>query len=744
MLERWTRAVLRYRLVTLAAWLAVLGFGIAAATGLPSLLADTFAVPGSDSARAQAVLQRSFGVRDDGAFTVVFPVAHPTDKQLQAALQLRLDRAARAVPTAQARRLESGDHVLYAAIDTTLPLQQAKQWTPALRRALQPLPGAADPASDAAAPAVVTGQPAIQHDLDPVLRHDLRRGEVIALPVSALVLLAVLGLSLAAAAPLLLAAATIGGTLALVWALAHALPMVTYVSNVVELLGIGLAVDYALLVVLRFREELAAEASAPAPAAAPAGAPAPGRAALDDAIVRTMATAGRAAAFSGLTVAAGLGLLLAVDVPFVRSLGLAGLLVPLLAVAATLTLLPALLVTLGARAVRRAPVGAAAARRLGPLRRLGLTRRPRPGGERGWSRLANTVMRRPVLFLVLGAAALGAAAAPAAFLELTPASLAGLPSHPEALRGYRLLTERVGQGAVTPLRIVVDGGAPGAVRTPQLRAAIDRLGDRLFADREAYVIATGPDARYVDPTGRYRELLVVARHPYDDPATRALVARTRARHVPAAQLPAGTRVLVGGAPAQGVDFLHGVTGALPWLVVAVLGLAFLLLVRTFRSLLLPLKAVLLNLASTAAAYGLLVVVFRWGVGANTLGLYHLQAVESWLPIVLFATLFGVSMDYEVFMVTRMREAWDAGLGNRAAVAQGLERTGRVVTAAALIMAAAFSGFLAGSVAGLQELGAGLALAVLLDATVVRLLLVPALMALFDRWNWWLPQRREAP
>ncbi len=718
--------------MTLAAWLAVLGFGIAAATGLPSLLADTFAVPGSDSARAQSVLQRSFGVRDDGAFTVVFPVARPTDKQLQAALQLRLDRAARAVPTAQARRLQSGDHVLYAAIDTTLPLQQAKQWTPALRRALRPLPGAADRTSNAAAPAVVTGQPAIQHDLDPVLRHDLRRGEAIALPVAALVLLAVLGLSLAAAVPLLLAAATIGGTLALVWALAHALPMVTYVGNVVELLGIGLAVDYALLVVLRFREELAAEAPAPA------SAPAPGRAALEDAIVRTMATAGRAAAFSGLTVAAGLALLLAVDVPFLRSLGLAGLLVPLLAVTATLTLLPALLATLGARGVRRVPVGAAVARR------LGLTRRHRPGGEGAWSRLANTVMRRPVLFLALGAAALGAAAAPAAFLELTPASLAGLPSHPEALRGYRLLTERVGQGAVTPLRIVVDGGAPGAVRTPQLLAAIDRLGDRLFADREAYVIATGPDARYVDPTGRYRELLVVARHPYDDPSTRALVARTRASHVPAAQLPAGTRVLVGGAPAQGVDFLHGVTGALPWLVVAVLGLAFLLLVRTFRSLLLPLKAVLLNLASTAAAYGLLVVVFRWGVGADTLGLYHLQAVESWLPIVLFATLFGVSMDYEVFMVSRMREAWDAGLGNRAAVAQGLERTGRVVTAAALIMAAAFSGFLAGSVAGLQELGAGLALAVLLDATVVRLLLVPSLMALFDRWNWWLPQRREAP
>jgi RND superfamily putative drug exporter len=170
----------------------------------------------------------------------------------------------------------------------------------------------------------------------------------------------------------------------------------------------------------------------------------------------------------------------------------------------------------------------------------------------------------------------------------------------------------------------------------------------------------------------------------------------------------------------------------------VLALTYLILLRGFRSVVLPLKAVVLNLLSVAAVYGLLVVVFRWGVGADALGLYRVPAVEGWIPIFLFAMLFGLSMDYEVFLVTRMRESWDHVADNTRAVAHGLERTGRVVTAAAIIMVAAFSGFVAGHVAGLQEFGAGLALAVLLDATVVRALLVPSLMAIFGRWNWWTP------
>jgi RND superfamily putative drug exporter len=193
----------------------------------------------------------------------------------------------------------------------------------------------------------------------------------------------------------------------------------------------------------------------------------------------------------------------------------------------------------------------------------------------------------------------------------------------------------------------------------------------------------------------------------------------------------------GGAP-QGVDFIDRAYTYFPWLLGAVLALSYVLLLRAFRSLLLPLKAVLLNLLSVAASYGLLVVFFKWGLGEELFGLYRFDQVEAWIPIFLFAVLFGLSMDYEVFLVSRMREAWDEGADNVTAVAHGLERTGRIVTAAAIIMCAAFLGFVAGRIVGLQQFGLGLAVAIFVDATIVRSILVPSLMAVLGRWNWWLP------
>jgi RND superfamily putative drug exporter len=196
--------------------------------------------------------------------------------------------------------------------------------------------------------------------------------------------------------------------------------------------------------------------------------------------------------------------------------------------------------------------------------------------------------------------------------------------------------------------------------------------------------------------------------------------------------------LAGGGPPQGVDFLQVSYHVFPWLVIAVLVLTYVLLMRAFRSLLLPLKAVFLNLLSVAASYGMLVVFFKWGAGQSLVGLYKFPQVEGWIPIFLFAMLFGLSMDYEVFLVSRMRETWDELHDNVRAVSYGLERTGLIVTAAAIIMVAAFSGFVVGSIVGLQQFGLGLAVAIFLDATIVRALLVPSLMAVFGRWNWWLP------
>ncbi len=347
-------------------------------------------------------------------------------------------------------------------------------------------------------------------------------------------------------------------------------------------------------------------------------------------------------------------------------------------------------------------------------------------------------MRRPLVFLAAGAIVLLGLAAPVFALQLTPGSISGIPQFPQSVRGFELLTRAVGAGTVSPSQIVVDTGRSAGALAPSVQAAVHRLAAELRRDREVTTVRTGTTWPYVDPSGRYAQLIVAGRHEYGEAPAQAFVHRLRGTLVPRAAFPSGVDVLAGGGPPQGVDFLQRSYGVFPWLVVGVLVLTYLLLARAFRSLLLPLKAVLLNLLSVAASYGMLVLVFRWGIGQDLLGLYRIQQVEGWIPIFLFAMLFGLSMDYEVFLVTRMREAWDAGAPNRDAVAEGLERTGRIVTAAAAIMVAAFSAFVAGRIVGLQEFGLGLAVAILVDATVVRAVLVPSLMALLGRWNWWLP------
>jgi putative drug exporter of the RND superfamily len=427
--------------------------------------------------------------------------------------------------------------------------------------------------------------------------------------------------------------------------------------------------------------------------------------------VRTMQTAGRAVVFSGATVAIGLALLLFVPVPFIRSLGLGGFLVPLVSIAGAVTLQPALLAVLGRRARGRS------------IRENG----------RFWERLASAIMRRPKRFLLAATTLLVAAAIPTAWIQLTPGSIQALPLGPESVTGLTLLRNQAGQGALTPTEIVV-----GNARDPQVQLATRRLLRLVFHDPEAYILATGPKAPYT--SGDWQRIYVVNRHEYGDEATQHLVRRIRDRWIPQARFPAGTPVHTGGGGPQGVDYLDRSYVWFPWLVVGALVLTYLLLLRAFRSVLLPLKAVLLNILSVAATYGLLVAIFRWGAGSAAIGLVHVSQIEGWIPIFLFAMLFGLSMDYEVFLVSRMREVWDETHDNELAVSIGLEKTGRIITAAALIMVAAFSGFLAGRIAGLQEFGTGLALAILLDATIVRAILVPSLMAIFGSWNWWLPTR----
>jgi uncharacterized membrane protein YdfJ with MMPL/SSD domain len=317
-LERWTRVILRYRWAVVAGWLAVLIAGGWSSTRLSPLLSNNFTMPGTDSERARTILEEHYNDRSDGAFTVVFTVPSSADPARRAALQQRLAAAAAVIPSGRARPLvPGGPHVLYGDVVSTLALAQAKAYTD---RILRRLPQGGGVRS------YVTGQAAIQHDLDPIFNEDLRKGEFeIAIPIALAVLLLVFGLSWAVTIPLIFAACTIEGTLGLVYLIAHQLTMATYVTNLVQLIGLGIAIDYSLLVVYRFREELEQGDS------------------VEDAVLRTMATAGRAVVFSGATVAIGLALLLFMPSPFMRSMGIGGFLIPLVSILGAVTLQPALL-----------------------------------------------------------------------------------------------------------------------------------------------------------------------------------------------------------------------------------------------------------------------------------------------------------------------------------------------------------------------------------------------------------------
>jgi RND superfamily putative drug exporter len=694
-MERWTRFVLRHRAWTLGVWGVVLVAGVIANTGLSKLLSNEFSVPGTDSERARAILKQDFGQRDDGTYLVVFKVPNAKDQSVRQALEAKLRAAAAVVPGGKAEALQpAGQDVLFGNVTSPLALTQAKNYTQKVRDAIgQPL----------GAKAYVTGQAAIQTDLDPIFKSDLAKGEAIALPIALLVLIAVFGVSLAVLIPFIFAACTIFATLGIVFLVAHQMSMAIYVTNLVQLIGLGIAIDYSLLVVYRFREELARGLD------------------KDEAIVKTMATAGRAVVFSGGTVAIGLALLLFMPLPFMRSMGVGGFLIPLISIGAAVTLQPALLSVWGRKGMKSVLFGGT------PSETSGF-----------WHWLSGNIMRRPVAFLAAGVALLLALALPAFTLKLTPGSAFGSPQTPESMQGFNVLRDAVGPGALSPVQIVVDAGKGEAAVLDDMQAAIGRLIASVKRDPEVALVNYQLRQPFIDETGRYAQITVAGRHEYGQEQSQAFARRLRSTIIPAARFPAGVHVLAGGGPPQGIDFLDRSYQYFPWLVAAVLVLTYLLLMRAFRSIVLPLKAVLLNLLSVGASYGALVIVFKWGLGKDLLGLYKYSQLEGWIPIFLFAMLFGLSMDYEVFLVTRMREAWDEGEDNAQAVAHGLERTGRIVTAAAIVMVAAFSGFVAGSILGLQEFGLGLAVAIFVDATIVRAILVPSLMALFGRYNWWLP------
>ena len=683
-LSRITAFSLRHRLLVAAVWLAVIALGLVAALRLAPLLKTGFSLPGTDSARVKQVLTQEYGVRSGTVFVLITKDDHAVQRAGRAAAQ-----ASTLLPGGRVEgveRLPSGAAVSF--VKSALSGDRAAAKIALLRQTLGPH-------------VFVTGDAAIQHDLDPVLTHDLKVGELyLALPAALIILLLVFGTG-SALLPFLFAAATIPPALGIAWGAAHVLELSDYLRNMVLMIGLGIAIDYSLLVVNRYRDERRDGREH--------------RAAVEE----TMLHAGRTILFSGLAVSVGLALMLLLPVPFLRGFGVGGLVIPIVSMACALTLLPVMLLTFGERleSIRILPRGLAERRHLGEIRL--------------WTRHTAWVMKRAKVLTPLIAILLVLAALPLIGIKVGPGSNSSLPPGIPAMRGLTILQHSSNRDSLDPTTIIVDTHRADGVRAaaPAVRT-LDRL---LHADRE--VVEVSPAVR--DANGRYLRIDVVGRHDSASPKAQAFADRLRSKLIPAAKFPASVHVFAGGGAASAADFVSRTLGSFPWLILGVLGLTYLLLVRAFRSLLLPLKAIVLNMLTVAAASGLMIVVFQWGWGSWA-GFLKVPQIEGWIPVFMFTLLFGLSMDYEVFLITRMREAWDTTRSNTGAVVHGLANTGRIVTAAGLIMAATFSGFLLGSIPPMQQLGFGLAVAIMIDITLVRGLLLPSAMALAGRWNWYLP------
>ena len=690
-----------------------------------------------ESARAKALLEGEIGV-PQAALAVVFHsetlrAGEPAFEGAVAAAMAGVRDApyvTGVLSHALSRRQVSADgRTAYDVVTLDLAADESPRALPGIRAALTDV-------STMGVEVGLAGGPAFYGDVQDVSESDLRRSELISLPLAALALLLVFGSLVAASLPLAIGGAAVVVALAAIFVVATAAPMSIFVLNLATLLGLGLGVDYSLLMTSRFREELAnrgwrAEA-------------------VEDAVGATLRTAGRAVFFSGLTVLLGLFGLVLFEFMILRSVGIAGAVVVGLAVLAALTLLPALLAFVGVRldALR--------------IRRVSAT----PSEDGPWARLAGWVMARPVAVLVPTLAVLLLLGAPFLHVRFNAPDARILPEHVPSRAAFDRLVAEFGPGPFAPIVLAIR--TDGDVLQPANLEALFDYSRRLAADPRIERVDGLVD---LDPrltVEQYALLYGSGRTPPDRFAIEALAATTRddlttftlttpygpnetaglelVRDLrqPAGPLaaPPGATVLVGGGAADVEDVVTGIAMDFPRTAAFIVVTTFLVLLLLLRSVVLPLKALAMNSLSIAASFGALVWIFQDGNLSALLGTRPLGFVETTQPVILFCVLFGLSMDYEVFLLTRMREAWDRDRDNRAAVAHGLERSGRIVTSAALIVVVVAGSFTFADIVLIKALGLGIAIAVALDATVVRALLVPATMRLVGDWNWWLPRWLE--
>ena len=722
MLESLGRAIYRRRYVVLAVWAVIV---IAAAPFAPR--AAEFLKPGGftrenhPSVQARRLLQEKLGF---STVSVEIILQHPDWDAYQPEFIL-----ATMLAVAPLQGLENVTSVRTHLDDPTRVGRSGKSVhvTVGLRleleQAMAVIDGMVAKVDHGPLTMTVTGGPVLYRDISLASEHDLVRAEKIAFPLAAITLLLVFGTVIAAVAPAAVGGAGVAVALAIIFFLSQRVDTSVFALNIVSLLGIGLGIDYALFYTSRFREELAN-----------------GRT-VEDAIAVTQSRAGLAIIFSSLTSLIGLVSLLAFDSLILRSVGLGAFIVIAFALLAAVTLMPALLSVLGHRV---------------NWLRLKIWR----GRERSvWGPLAEWVMRRPVMVLVPTVAFLIVLALPVRDLRLGTVDATVLPKALESRRGFDLLQSEFGLAVNTfiPVGYTFDGSPfdPDTLTAlytygkaieslPGVRSVTSLVNIHPSYGLEQYRLMYARPGSVTDVRTRMlledtvRDgaavfLVESTMHPFS-PEARQLVASIRSLVPPD---PTQATHVSGGA-AEVKDIVDSLYGRFPMVIAAVIAVTYLSLLLLFRSVLLPLKAVVLNILSILASYGALVFVFQWGHFSGLLGFQPLGLIESTTPILLFAILFGLSMDYEIFLLSRVSEAWERTHDNRAAVSEGLQKSGLIITGAAAILIVVATSFIAADIVIVKAIGLGLALAVLVDVTIVRALLAPALMRLAGEWNWWLP------
>ncbi|GAC1326723.1 MAG: MMPL family transporter [Mycobacteriales bacterium] len=682
-MDRLVTLVLRHRRMVGLFWLLVMIAGGAAAGTVSGRLTFDFSLPGQPGYNAEQQLIQAYGVSSQSTLVPVVTVpAGRTVAQEREQIAAVFEAVRQQVPQVRViDQASSGDDRFAPAGGRTAfaivhgPVRAG--FTPGAEQKVQPV--VAQAAAAAGLQAKVTSYELLSSGGDSKGPSVLL--ETLIGATGALAVLVFVFASFMALVPLLVAMVSILTTFLLVLGLTY-LTNVSFVAQfLISLIGLGVAIDYSLLLVSRWREERAHGRD------------------NHTAVVIAVRTAGRAVLASGVTVAISLVALIAVPVPFLRSMGLAGMLIPLVSVTVVLTLLPALLGGLGPRMdwprIRKEGIAA-----------------------RGWSAWARLVVRRRFIAAGVALAALGILIAPVFDLRIGQSDLASLArSGPAYAAVQELRNSGAGAGALTPIVVLVpDGQGPTAVAAAR-------------AAKGVYTASLGPSAG-----GTTLVDVLPERETVDSDGT---VVVDRVRRAIESAVPGKVQVTGAGATVQ--DYFRAVYDNFPYVLLLISLVTFLLLVRTFRSILLPLKAVLLNLVSLAAVFGAVVYFWQQGNGSGALfGVSPTGAITFWLPVLIFAFLFGLSMDYEVFILARMREEYDESGSTGAAVVVGLGRTGRLVTSAALILFFAFAALASAPGTDIKVLGTALGVGILVDATVVRALLVPALISLFGRWNWWLP------